>query len=73
VNGLLELGIVHSTAGECVFYYNKIVLLVYVNDSILLGLDGKELKKLKELMASKFDIKEEGDLCDTLVLISGSR
>jgi hypothetical protein len=26
-----------------------------------LGPDGKELKKLKELIASKFDIQEEGE------------
>jgi hypothetical protein len=64
VNGLLELGFVCSTADECVFYYNKSILLVYVDDSILLGPDGKELKKLKELIASKFDIQEEGDPCD---------
>jgi hypothetical protein len=51
VNGLLELGFVRSTADECVFYYNKSVLLVYVDDSILLVPDGKELKKLKELIA----------------------
>jgi len=66
VNGLLDLGFVRSTADECVFYYNKSVLLVYVDDSILLGPDGKELKKLKEMIASKFDIQEEGDLCDYL-------
>ncbi len=61
VHGLLELGFVHSTADECVFYYNKSVLLVCVDDSILLGPDGNKLKKLKELIASKFDIQEEGD------------
>jgi hypothetical protein len=66
VNGLLELGFVRSTTDECVFYYNSSVLLVYVDDSILLGPDGKELKKQKELIASKFDIQEEGDLCDYL-------
>jgi len=66
VNVVLKLGFVYSTADECVFYYNKSVLLVYVDDSILLGPDGKELKKLKELIASKFDIQDEGDLCDYL-------
>jgi hypothetical protein len=66
VNGLLELGFVCNTADKCVFYYNKSILLIYVDDSILLGPDGKELKKLKELIASKFDIQKEEDLSDNL-------
>ena len=37
-----------------------------MDDSILLGPEEQELKRLKELIASKFDIQGEGDLCDYL-------
>jgi len=51
---------------ECVFYYKKSILLVYVDDSILLGPDEEELKFLINKMSKCFDIQEDGDLCDYL-------
>ncbi len=43
VDSLQEIGFTRSSVDECVFYYNKSVLLVYVDDSILMGPDDNEL------------------------------
>jgi histone deacetylase 1/2 len=66
VQGLEEIGFTRSKVDECVFYYKSSVLLVYVDDSILMGPDEAELKFLTEEMGKKFNIQEEGDLCDYL-------
>jgi hypothetical protein len=39
---------------------------VYVDDSILMRLDEKELKYLVKCMKKKFEIDEEGDMGDYL-------
>jgi hypothetical protein len=66
VQGLLKIGFKCSKVDECIFYYKKSILLVYVDDSILLGPDQDELKFLIDKMNKCFDIQEEGDLCDYL-------
>ncbi len=63
VRGLEKIGFTRSKIDECVFYYNKSVLLVYVDDSILMGPDEQELKYLTK---KKFEIEEEGDIGDYL-------
>jgi hypothetical protein len=62
VQGLLKIGFICSKADD----YKKSILLVYVDDSILLGPDQGELKFLIYKMSKCFDIQEEGDLCDYL-------
>jgi hypothetical protein len=66
VKGLHDIGFTRSSVDECVFYYKKSVLLVYVDDSILMGPDDKELSYLMREMSKRFKIQEEGDLCDYL-------
>lgn len=66
VKGLLELGFKQSKVDKCVFYYGSSILLVYVDDSILMGPDDKELQKLVSTLSKHFEIQEEGDLCDYL-------
>jgi hypothetical protein len=64
--GLEEIGFVRSTVDECVFYYKSSVLLVYVDDSILMGPNEGELKHLIKEMGMRCKVQEEGDLCDYL-------
>jgi hypothetical protein len=66
VRGLEKIGFTRSKIDECVFYYNKSVLLVYVDDSILMGPDEQELQYLIKCMKKKFEIEEEGDIGDYL-------
>ncbi len=42
------------------------MLLVYVDDTIILGPDEKEMKENIKLLKGKFKLGEEGDLCDYL-------
>ncbi len=64
--GLEEIGFSWSSVDKCVFYYKNSVLLVYVDDSILMGPDNAELEHLLREMHKKFKIQEEGELCDYL-------
>jgi hypothetical protein len=66
VDGLEDIGFTRSEVDECVFYYKNSVLLVYVDDSILMGPDNNELAYLLQEMQKRFKIQEEGDLCDYL-------
>jgi hypothetical protein len=59
--GLKELGFTQSKIDECVFYKGTCVLLVYVDDTIILGPDEKEMKENIKLLKSKFRLGEEGD------------
>jgi hypothetical protein len=64
--GLKELGFTQSKIDECVFYKGTCVLLVYVDDTIILGPDEKEMEENIKLLKGKFKLGEEGDLCDYL-------
>ena len=64
--GLKELGFVQSSVDECVFYYKTSVFLVYVDDTILLGPNEKELADIITLLQTKFNVESEGDLGDYL-------
>jgi hypothetical protein len=66
VRGLEKIGFTRSKIDECVFYYNKSILLVYVDDSILMGPDEQELKYLMKCMKKNFEKEEEGDIYDYL-------
>jgi hypothetical protein len=44
VQGILKIGFKCSKVDECILYYKKSILFVYVDNSILLGPDENELK-----------------------------
>ncbi len=64
--GTFKLSFKQSKIDECVFYYGASILLVYIEDSILLGPDDKELQKPVSMLTDRFEIQEEGDLCGYL-------
>ncbi len=66
VQGLQEIGFTCSKIDECVFYYKNSVLLIYVDDSILIGPDKAKLEHLIKLMIKRFEIQREGNLGDFL-------
>ena len=61
-----ELGFVQSVVDDCVFYKGNCVMLIYVDDTILMGPDQKEIDTIVESMASAFKISDEGTLADYL-------
>jgi len=64
--GLKELGFTQSSVDECVFYKGTCVLLVYVDDTIILGPIRSDVEEAIHLIKTKFQLGEEGDLCDYL-------
>ena len=57
-----------SKVDECVFYKNKSVILIYVDDVILVGPDDQEINDIVKEMAGTFKITDEGTLADYLVV-----
>ncbi len=51
---------------ECVFYLGTCILLVYVDDTIILGPNQQELNNIIRMLKYSFKIGEDGDLCDFL-------
>jgi len=51
---------------ECVFYFGRSVLLVYVDDSILMGPKEEELNYLIAEMNKRFKLQEEGSVSEFL-------
>ncbi len=64
--GLQELGFTKSTVDECVFYWGTCVLLLYVDDTIILVPVKSNVDKAICLVKTKFQLGEEGDLCNYL-------
>jgi Reverse transcriptase (RNA-dependent DNA polymerase) len=66
VEGLKELGFAQSKADECVFYQGTTTFMVYVDDGILTDPDRKNIESALLDLHSKFEVQDEGDLCDYL-------
>jgi hypothetical protein len=67
VAGLCKIGFQRSDVDECVFYCNKTIFVVYVDDGIFAGPDASEIKQaIKDLRKVGFDIEDKGDIKDYL-------
>lgn len=65
-SGLLKRGFKESLVDPCVFYRNKIVLLCYVDDCIILGPDAKEIDKLIRSLSQSYVMTDEGSVSNYL-------
>ena len=54
-----DLGFKQSKIDECVFYQNKSIILIYVDDVILVGPDDGEIDAIVKSMAGTFKITDE--------------
>jgi hypothetical protein len=63
---LLQMGFTQSKYDPCVFYYNGHVMLVYVDDTILLGPTKEGIQEIMKKLKSCFNIEDEGDISDYL-------
>jgi len=66
VGKLTKLGFRQSKVDECVFYKDRMIYVLYTDDSILAGPDEEEIEKTIELMRTELDLTIEGDLSDFL-------
>jgi hypothetical protein len=67
VAGLCKIGFQQSEVDECVFYRNKTIFVVYVDDGIFAGPDESEIKQaIKDFRKVGFDIEDKGNIKDYL-------
>ena len=63
---LIANDFVQSSVDECLFYYGRCIMLVYVDDTILCGPTKKEVDHIVNLLAELFDIEDQGEVSDYL-------
>jgi hypothetical protein len=61
---LLELGWKQSTADDCLYYKQKVMFVVYVDDGILVSPDNNQLQVELESLRGRFTISVEGSISD---------
>jgi hypothetical protein len=67
VKGLLKIGFLQSEIDECVFYCDRIIFVVYVDDGIFAGPDSKDIDQaINDLQSAGFDVEDKGDIKDYL-------
>ena len=55
---LLKLGFVQSPSDPCIFFYKRIVLMMYVDDFIIGGPTNQSIDKAIELIKDNADVEE---------------
>jgi hypothetical protein len=67
VSKLKSIGFIQSQVDECLFFKDKIIYVLYTDDSILTGPNEEDLNKvIEEIKATGLDITVEGDISDFL-------
>jgi hypothetical protein len=66
VKGLKDWGFFQSKVYECVFYKDKTILPVYVDDAILCGPSSKDIDDIIASLKEGFDVTDEGEIDDYL-------
>jgi hypothetical protein len=66
VAGLQDLGFIQSAVDPCVLYRGNCVFLCWVDDTILCCPTTEELDAIVQLLGTKFDVSDEGELSDYL-------
>ena len=65
--GLIGLGFEPSAVDDCVFYRGTTILLVYTDDCIIIDTKSQDnITAVMNLLATEFDIEDEGDIEDYL-------
>jgi hypothetical protein len=63
---LVNNGFMQSQVDECLFYFKKCVMMVYVDDTILCGPTKEEVNEVISLLGKLFDVEDQGNLSDYL-------
>jgi hypothetical protein len=64
--GLKDMGFIKSKIDECLFYYKDCLILLYVDDSIIMGPDKIQVQEIIQKISERYKIQEEGDICEFL-------
>lgn len=64
--GLRKIGFIPSIVDPCVYYRNKTIFMVYVDDGIFAGPDKVDINQCIQLLAKEFNLTDEGSLTDYL-------
>jgi hypothetical protein len=64
--GLEEMGFIKSKVDEYVFYYKSCLVLIYVEDSIIMGPIKLQVQEVIQQISTKFKKQEEGVMCKFL-------
>ena len=65
---LESLGYEQSKVDECIFYKGRTIFFFYVDDGIIVGPDRDEIRKEIELLSTKCNIEDKGEIEDYLVV-----
>ena len=64
---MTRVGFTKSRVDECIFYKNRIIYILYTDDSILACPDKKEIEEImRQIENADLNITEEGDIRDFL-------
>ena len=66
LSGLPCVSRIQSKIDPCVFYYKEAILLIFVDDVILGGVNQQVIDDVMELLKDNVDVDDQGDLCDYL-------
>lgn len=66
VRHLLQLGFTQSRVDPCVFYYRMYTMLIYIDDTILLGPTKEKVEYIVNMLSASFNLQDEGDMPDYL-------
>ncbi|CAJ1938910.1 unnamed protein product [Cylindrotheca closterium] len=64
--GLKDIGFKQSKVDKAVFYKGETIFIVYVDDAILMGPNGREINDVIKRLGQKYKLTDEGDLNEYL-------
>ena len=67
-DGLLARGFKQSKVDMCVYYFESVVLMIYVDDGILIGPSKSDLDNVYHLLSNDFEGKPEKTKSNTRLL-----
>jgi hypothetical protein len=63
---LIKMGFIQSKYDPCMFYYKGHIMLIYIDDTILLGPTKEGIQEIMDKLHTCFNIEDEGDISDYL-------
>jgi hypothetical protein len=63
---LLDNGFVQSSVDDCLFYYKRSIIMIYVDDTILCAPTSKEVNDVVNVLSTLFDVEDQGNISDYL-------